>query len=277
VTSEAFIDKDGIKIYHPDVTDVHSDYEAQGLKKLYEVEREHFWFVARKELLIQVAADYVGQGGKVLEVGAGTGFIARGLIDLGFDVAVGDIHASGLRYALGYGVKNCLQFDLLRAPMTDEYDAVCMFDVLEHIEDDGLALNNVNKVLKGDGTIILSVPAHMSLWSRVDAVSYHKRRYNRASLIRAVEKAGFEIEGCYYFFSILTPLIASRVIFDRDSGEPVSREELDAVSVPTTTKFINSILLWALRLERKIGNIFSKTFGSSIVLVATKRDVSVAE
>src|ERR1700686_5245355 len=41
-----------------------------------------------------------------------------------------------------------------------EFDLVCAFDVIEHVESDRLVFGEVSRVLKQDGVLIFSVPLH---------------------------------------------------------------------------------------------------------------------
>ena len=140
---------DGIKIFD-EANENHSDYNAKGLDNLYAQEEKHFWFIARKEFILQNFKRYINKNEKIIEIGAGTGNISRFLKQNGYDnISVGEMHINGLKYAKSYSIKKCYQFDLLNTPFKNEFDTVCMFDVLEHIEDDNQALQNIYKSLNG--------------------------------------------------------------------------------------------------------------------------------
>ena len=47
---------DDIKIFHDDIDDKHSDYNAQGLDNLFSAEEKHFWFLARKGFIAKQMA-----------------------------------------------------------------------------------------------------------------------------------------------------------------------------------------------------------------------------
>ena len=70
------------------------------------------------------------------------------------------MHRNGLKYAQAYGFVSRYQFDLLRAPFKAEFDAVGLFDVIEHIEDDEGAIRQIHKLLQQEGCLVLTVPAH---------------------------------------------------------------------------------------------------------------------
>ena len=176
---------------------------------------------------------------------------------------------NGLQYAGSYGVRERYQFDLLKAPFEDEFDTVCMFDVLEHIEDDQLALKNVQCMLNKDGMIVLTVPAHMWLWNRDDVVAGHKRRYTKAMLNAKLEEAGFEIMVSRYFFIFIIPLLWLRTIVQRDSKESVRQEEYQQELA--IHPLINKVLLGLSRFENWINHLIPNIMGGSIFVIARKK------
>lgn len=57
---------DGVKIFHSDQDESHEDYNSKGLDNLYKQEEKHFWFIARKEFILQNVQKYIE---KLIEIG----------------------------------------------------------------------------------------------------------------------------------------------------------------------------------------------------------------
>jgi SAM-dependent methyltransferase len=76
----------------------------------------------------------------------------------------------------------------------NERFSLCLaFEVLEHIEDDDGALRQWASWLNADGHLLMSVPAHASLWNPGDEWAGHFRRYERPQLEAQLKDAGFEL------------------------------------------------------------------------------------
>ncbi len=265
-----FLEEDNIKIFDRDIGENHGDYNAQGLDNLYAQEEKHFWFIARKEYIFQTIKQFISMSEKIIEIGAGTGNVSRFLQNNGYkNISVGEMHLSGLKYAKDYGIKECYQFNLLDTPFEDEFDAVCMFDVLEHIKEDDFALQNVNKSLNKGGKIVLTVPSHMWLWNRDDAIAGHKRRYTKKELINKLEDNGFVILKARYFFIGITPLLFLRTILNRDDKSEAKETELSK-DISMNSVFSN-VLLFILRVENKISHLLPNMFGGSLLIMAKKK------
>ncbi len=84
----------------------------------------------------------------------------------------------------------------LAVPVVDtgDYSAVVAVNVLEHVPDDTGALRDLAGLLRPGGRVVLLVPAFPSAMSRFDRAIGHQRRYRRATLRRALEQAGYEVE-----------------------------------------------------------------------------------
>lgn len=262
---------DGIKIFHENTDMNHEDYNAQGLDNLFSAEERHFWFMGRKEFILNQMTRFIDHSSKIIEIGAGTGNVSRYLMSHGYKkISVGEMHLNGLKYAKSYGIKDCNQFNLLDAPFEGEFDTVCMFDVLEHIEDDDLALQNVSKILVERGNIVLSVPSHMWLWNRDDAIAGHKRRYTKKQLVIKLKNNGFEIVTARYFFIFITPLLYLRTILNKDDKSSVRKEEYS--NDISMKPLLSNILLFISRVENKINKFLPNLFGGSLLVIARKND-----
>jgi 2-polyprenyl-3-methyl-5-hydroxy-6-metoxy-1,4-benzoquinol methylase len=85
------------------------------------------------------------------------------------------------------------------------YDIIVSNDVLEHIENDGEAIEYLYKMLKPNGIICLSVPALPWLYGYHDRQLGHYRRYRRQELLEKLSPF-FDIDRCRYFGCSLIPI-----------------------------------------------------------------------
>ena len=72
---------------------------------------------------------------------------------------------------------------ILQLPFPDNiFDAVVAFDILEHIDQDEGAVQEIHRVLKPKGKLLFVVPEDMTLFSPIDVANGHFRRYNLESI-----------------------------------------------------------------------------------------------
>jgi SAM-dependent methyltransferase len=88
-----------------------------------------------------------------------------------------------------------------------EYDLALALDVLEHIEEDAQAAAEITRVLKPGGTVLVSVPCDMALWSAHDVALGRARRYTRQALAELVEGAGLVLERVWTRGLLLRPFL----------------------------------------------------------------------
>ncbi|MEK7169133.1 MAG: class I SAM-dependent methyltransferase [Patescibacteria group bacterium] len=147
---------------------------------------------------------------KYLLMGVGTGYFIKKLENLGFKGEAIDISKEAIRITKNIvdNKKTNVHFgNILKYKSARKFDLVFSFEVLEHIKDDQLAINNVYKLLTDNGTFIFSVPAHMSKWGKMDVLGGHFRRYERNEIIKKLRIAGFEIKRIWTFgFPILNAI-----------------------------------------------------------------------
>ena len=148
--------------------------------------------------------------GKTLEIGSGIGNISQCFIDDDKDITLTDIrdnYIETLKEKFPQR-KDKVQhmdlvneeFDTLYEPFLGQYDSVFALNVVEHIKDDTLALQNASKLLKTGGKLIILVPAYQVLYNTIDEALEHYRRYTKKTLNGVMNKAkGLDIEHSQYF------------------------------------------------------------------------------
>ncbi len=259
---------DGIAIFHPDRLELFRDHTSEGLKAIHEIESYHFWWRTRSKYIRRTFEKYVDKGSRFIEIGAGSGNVSRVLKDAGFNVAVGEIQLQGLYWAKEYGIKDLYQFDLTTPVFRDHFDAVGLFDVLEHLENDELVVRSVNSMLKCKGRVIATVPAHKWLWNKRDVLECHKRRYESDELINLFKKNGFKIVVCCHFFVTILPLLIIRKLLSRaDVKKPSAKDIEDNVKI---NFLLNKFLYCLVMCENFLLDKFSPKIGGSIMMIAEK-------
>jgi len=262
-----FQEKEGILIFDEALDEELSSYDSHHLEALARAETSHFWLTTRREKICKIFSKNVKKGSRILEVGGGTGFIAAELIKQGFDVEVSDGASNGLAYAKKLGIKKLYQFDLFQPPFQETFDVICLFDVLEHLNDDVKAMDKLKKMLKPRGQIILTVPAHQWLWSRDDALAGHKRRYTKAQLKEVFRTCGLQPIFLRYFFIMILPLLCLRSFIKKEGSKPIQKNECVNFHIPSS-------LNWALRLltklEFSIDWLLPNIVGGSLIGIARK-------
>lgn len=147
----------------------------------------------------------------MLDLGCGTGFVLAGLRGRfpAISFTGGELFAAGLEVARRRlpGVP-LLQLDARRLPFTNAFDVVGAFDVLEHVDDDERVLAEMYRATRPGGGAIVTVPQHPWLWSVVDELSEHRRRYTRDELVSKLERARFVVLHHTSFVTLLLPLLA---------------------------------------------------------------------
>ena len=254
-----------------------ADFFPEGaFDRLYKLESANFWFRVRNLIIGNTIKKYLSRGSKIIEVGCGTGFVSSYLKKLGYDIDCADLSLQGLNYCKKRDAGNSYyQFNLYDALFYEHYDGVCAFDVIEHINDDNLVLQNMNKALKAGGFIFITVPANKKLWSEIDEFSKHKRRYNLVELKEKIESAGFKIMRISYFMTILFPFIyVSRFRFLRNTR--VGNDETEIIREKASSRLnlnpiLNTIFFYIFKLETYLLDHINLPFGSSLLCVAQKR------
>ncbi len=175
----------------------------------FDLERSHWWFIVRAQIIMDRIRKLANGRTdlKILNVGAGTGRTSELLVEFGevTSIEYDQICADMVREKLGIQIEQGSITEI--AYGDNQYDLVCSFDVVEHVEDDMLAVRELNRVCKPGGNVIITVPAFMSLWSHHDVVNHHFKRYTSKEIQALFEPNQGSEAYKTYFNSFLYPPI----------------------------------------------------------------------
>ena len=266
---------DGIKCYSYKSTFQYKDYPDSGFDFMNNKSEQSFWVQSRNRLFKKIIYKYMPNSGNVdlLEIGCGTGgFIKHISENNRLNITGSEIYHKGLVYAKNNIPQvNFIQYDILDDVLTSHFDFIIAFDVLEHIEDDTLAISNIFKMLNSGGIFIMTVPQHMFLWSKLDEIVKHKRRYSRTELINKIQINGFNIKYISSFVFFLFPLMYLSRLFDRGSLTANRTEENELENRVIFNPVVNWIFDKIMRFdELLIQKGLSLPFGGTLILIASK-------
>jgi SAM-dependent methyltransferase len=233
---------------------------------------DHFWFSWRVRVLSQLIMDRslpVQEPLRVLEVGCGRGVlrtqiesVTRWKVD-GVDVSADALQKAdpGRGRTLLYNVQEHLP------EFHEAYEAMVLFDVLEHIEEPESFLTAAAWHLKPGGWVILNVPALKALYSRYDKVVGHFRRYDPQAirqLLKSQTPELEEIEIRYWGFSLLPVAWLRKILLER-----VRADKVVETGFRPPSRWINQLFRAAMFLETICLN--RPPLGTSLMVLARKR------
>jgi SAM-dependent methyltransferase len=239
---------------------------------LASVEEGFWWFEARNRLIEWAVERWCNGARSFFEVGCGTGFvisrIARRFPHL--RLAGAEYFPQGLPFVRSRLPQTALyQMDARRIPFSNEFDVAGAFDVIEHIDDDETVLRELRRALTPGGILLLTVPQHRLLWSRVDEYSHHKRRYSRTELRAKLQAAGYEVLALRSFVSLLLPL----QLAERLKKSKATFDYADAQAEFEISSLLSNLLGAIMRLEFELIRAgVSFPVGGSLLAVCRRRE-----
>ncbi len=176
----------------------------------------HPWEICRRNFFTGIVAETVRGGAKtkILDVGAGDGWVSQGLSDA---IPIGD---KIICWDINYTPQDLDQYSMGAASGLNyvcerpqgKFDLILMLDVLEHMETDSKFLDQlVSGNLDADGFIVISVPAWPALFSAHDRALGHFRRYTPGGARALITGQGLRIlRSGGLFHSLILPRAMQR-------------------------------------------------------------------
>jgi len=219
--------------------------------------------IYNKEIFANIK-DFCGQ--KVLEIGGHIGSFTY-LLKNKHEVTTVDSDDIAIDI-LSNRFQNALNVDVVKWEITKDapenitdktFNTIVAINVLDHIKDDSTLLKKFYDMLPKNGNIVLMTTNHSSLYSKMDAMLGHYRRYNKKDLSKKLTAAGFKIDKIYtYNFIGYFGWLLFAKIFKR-------------TSLPQKTRFFDLFAKFYLPLER---HLIAPPVGLSLFAVAKKRPVT---
>lgn len=237
--------------------------DPKSYTEIAEIQLGHWWFVGRRAIIRDLVSSMrLTQPAKILEVGCGPGGNLKMLNEFGF-VKAFEMSEDAISMAKKQ-TYNFFDIKLGSCPNNipferELFDLICMFDVLEHIEEDGETLLALKKLLKENGKIIITVPAYQWLYGAHDKLLHHKRRYSFNELRSKIENSGYKIEKLSYFNSILFPIALAVRMYEKihSSSRPSGGS--------TPNSLVNHLLCNLFKSEKYLLRYLTLPFGVSLV------------
>jgi SAM-dependent methyltransferase len=234
-----------------------------------------WWEVGRRSLVKNLLHRYGGNGlngrngqrPRILEIGCGAGGMLGDLEHFGSPVGM-DIAEGAPQYWRERGLKTVSLGDATALPYDKEqFDIVIAIDVLEHIDDDAKAIEEMRRVCRPGGKLIATVPAFHFLWSRRDVQCHHMRRYTLDEFRSGLQRGGFRIiKSTYINMPLFFPLLMMVKAGQLSSKRAPSLRMDYALVPPPINKLLSNVVDYEAQLLRHI----SLPIGSSIACVGSK-------
>jgi glycosyltransferase involved in cell wall biosynthesis len=230
------------------------DIVYQTLQRMKKLRRYNRWIFSKFRPFL---------GRRVLEIGSGIGNITKFLLDRDLVIAtdVEPKYLTLLKNTFGQYKKFMIENFDISGSDTEQYrqyhiDSVICFNVLEHIEKDERALENIFNLLEPKGRLLLFVPSHRWLYGSLDQHLGHHRRYGKKELKEKLEKIGFQVILLKHFNRI-------GILGWYLNGKILGRKRL-----PSFQLRIYNLLVPLFKIE----DLFPLPFGTSLLVIAERSE-----
>ena len=172
--------------------------------------RNHPWVRRRSEMMGHLIERFACPRAKrCLEIGCGPGNNLAYLSDrfpaIGFEGI--DLQEQAVKISKQRNL-DAYQDDALKFRHTTRYDVIIMGDLLEHLTEPHIALDNANAHLADKGILVCTVPANPSLYGEHDKKIGHLRRYSKESLMDLAHGCRLHPRFVGYWNGVLYPIVA---------------------------------------------------------------------
>jgi SAM-dependent methyltransferase len=228
---------------------------------------EHFWIRRRFEVLRRLASHMISNAKEMAEIGCGHGLLQRQIEDCyEREVAGFDLHELPLKQNVSRRSSVfCYDIFQMDPSLRSRFDAIFLFDVLEHISREDGFLEALLFHLAPSGKLVINVPAGQWAYSEYDRKVGHVRRYSIGTLLDTAGRNGLRVREWTYWGLPLIPTLALRKLWLR-----VGRNKREVISsgFEPSSRAINLMLGLACRCEV----IPQRLMGTSLMAILERTD-----
>lgn len=250
--------------------------EVSEYQNIFRQEKSHFFYVGTHDLVLNLLKHNLPKMEKqnlkdrlkILDAGCGMGLLLLKMKQFG-DVMGIDINSQAVVLAKKRGLRQIYQASVEKIPFRDNsFDVVTCIDVLYHqqVKDDLGSLEELYRVLKPGGILIIRVPAFRWLGGKHDELVQTKRRYNGKELNNKLAAAGFQIRRISYSNMFLLPI----VFLKRKVENILPYSSVSVSDIFELPPLLNKILILILKLETQLLTFANLPLGVSVMAVAEK-------
>ena len=234
---------------------------------MFRVEDSHWWYRALHRLIRTSLDSDLSEwrAASILDAGCGTGAILEQLGNPQRNVGV-DLSPEAVAFCRRRGLHNVTRSDVAALPFSDaSFDAVICSSVLYHqwVKDVARALDEVRRVLRPGGLLLINLPAYEFLHSAHDDAVFTAQRFTRSEVRHLLLAKGLKIRQLTYWTTLMFPVaIVARTLGGSRTGRDF------ATAVPSGWK--NMLLGTIMWLELSLLRWVSLPFGVALFAVAEK-------
>lgn len=237
------------------------------------VEDTHWWFVGRRIIIFRALEKYSAKrkGLKILDIGCGTGGTLEHIKQYGTVYGI-DPSALCIRHCKQKGLKNIYKSSATKLPFEDAtFDVVLMLDVLEHVKNEQLAIDEAKRVLKKNGILMLTIPALPWIWSAHDTAQGHYKRYVAKDMQLIAKRHLLSLLCINYFnFIFSAPIALIRIISNFPFFNQFNKYESTVNLNTSKNYYLNKLLLTVFKFEITLSQYIRYPIGISLLAVYKK-------
>jgi ubiquinone/menaquinone biosynthesis C-methylase UbiE len=256
--------------------DQNAHWSNQMTEFISEASKDHFIDRYNRSIALEgIRSAMQAKGAFYIDIGCSSGYMLHeAVIEFPAARIIGsDYFASGLLQChQALPTIPLFQMDITDCKVSDNlFDAVTCLNVLEHIQQDDLALKELYRILKPGGRLAITVPMSPSLYDLMDDIHYHVRRYQYHELRKKILAAGFGIMTMNYFGVGIYPAFYLQKRFNQFRYGKLSIDEKFKKAQALTQQ--TGRMRWMeklCRFEWRMGRHVSYPFGIRSYVIATK-------